>query len=107
MIYVLIVLLIIVTCWAGIASFFAIKFGMTLLKFQDVLEVSLGVIDDRVDSINEILKTPLFYDSPQVRQVLKDIEETRNQLIDIAMAMSADIQLEGALSIENEKDGDS
>ena len=62
--------------YAIIITFFCMKFAMTLLKIQDALQESMDTIDDRHDNIVKILKIPLFYDSPEVRQVLKDIEET-------------------------------
>ena len=35
-------------------------------------------------SISKILEIPLFFDSPQVRNVLKDIEESRDSILYVA-----------------------
>jgi hypothetical protein len=76
------------TIYAIIITFFCMKFAMTLLKIQDALQESMDTIDDRHDNIVKILKIPLFYDSPEVRQVLKDIEDTRESLDYIATQLS-------------------
>ena len=57
---------------------------------QDVLEDSLDVIDEKYASIAAICERPLFYDSPEVRQVLQDIKGTRGSLHRIAVALSKD-----------------
>ena len=84
MIYVCGILL--VFCVAS--SYFAIKFGLVILKIQDALEESLDVIDEKYDSITAVCERPLFYDSPEVRQVLKDIKETRSALHQMAYVLS-------------------
>ena len=62
---------------------------MTLLKVQDVLEESLDVLDEKHQKIAEILERPLFYDSPEVRKVLSEINETKMSLHRIAYALSS------------------
>lgn len=71
-------------CYALIATYFCFKFAMIVLRVQDSLQDALRVVDDRYESISEILSRPLFYDSPEVRRVLKDIEETRDSLDAVA-----------------------
>ena len=72
----------------GVSLFFAIKFGILIIRIQDALETSLDVIDEKYESITAICERPLFYDSPEVRQVLKDIKETRSSLHQIAYVLS-------------------
>lgn len=83
-----------------VASYFAIKFGLIILAFQDSLEESLDVIDEKYASIAAICERPLFYDSPEVRQVLEDIKATRDSLHQIAYIMSSEFEA------EDEIDGD-
>jgi hypothetical protein len=63
-----------------------------VLKFQDALEESLDVIDEKYKSIAEICERPLFFDSPEVRQVLEDIKRTRDALHGIAFSLSRDFE---------------
>lgn len=81
-------LLSILLIYSVVSSYFCLKFAMTVLRVQDSLEASLEVIDQKYESISEILKRPLFFDSPEVRQVLKDIEETRDSLELVARDLS-------------------
>ena len=88
----IIVVLIITTL---ICLFAAIKFGTIILRIQDVVEESLDVLDERYASIDSVMRTPLFYDSPEVRKVLKDIQVTRSAILDIAKALTTiDIEKE-------------
>lgn len=88
MIYLLVVLGLLCT----VAIFYCVKFGLIILKVQDAIEESLDVIDEKYDSITEILERPLFYDSPEVRKVLKDIRGTRTALHQIAFSLSSNFE---------------
>jgi len=76
----------------GVSLFFAIRFGILIIRIQDALEDSLDVIDERYESITAVCERPLFYDSPEVRQVLEDIKETRTALHKIAYALSKNFE---------------
>ena len=77
-----------------VTAYFAIKFGIIILAFQDSLEESLDVIDEKYASISAICERPLFYDSPEVRQVLEDIKGTRDSLHQIAYTLSSEFESE-------------
>ena len=65
-----------------------IKLGLTILKFEDAVEESLDIIDERYGSISKILEMPIFFDSIEVRQVVTDIKITRDALLVIANMLS-------------------
>jgi hypothetical protein len=67
-----------------VSLYFNFKIGRTVLSVQDAIEDSLDILDQRYDSISKILQTPIYYDSPEIRQVLKDIEVTRDSILYIA-----------------------
>lgn len=75
-----------------VATYYAFKFAILILKLQDALEESLDVIDEKYASITAICERPLFYDSPEVRQVLADIKDTRGSLHQIAVVLSRDFE---------------
>lgn len=74
------------------ATFFCAKFGILILKMQDAIEGSLEKIAENYESINSILERPLFFDSPEVRQVLKDVSEVRDSIFQIADTLSEDFE---------------
>ena len=78
--------------FSGITSYYAIRFGVLILKIQDALEDSLDIIDEKYASVTEICERPLFYDSPEVRQVLKDIKDTRASLHQVAYVLSKNFE---------------
>ena len=49
-------------------------------------------MDEKHINITEILQRPLFYDSPEVRQVLWDIDDARKALHIIALELSKDFK---------------
>ena len=74
----------IATVLLGISLYFNYKFGRTLIRMEDALEQSLDKLDDRYESISKVLEIPLFYDSPQIRQVISDIKECQNSILFVA-----------------------
>ena len=75
-------------------SYYMIKFGLIVISFQDSLEDSLEIIDEKYNSISEVCERPLFYDSPEVRRVLQDIKGTRDALHQIAHSLSSEFNEE-------------
>jgi len=60
------------------------RFALLIIRMEDAIEVSLDSLDERYTSIQKVLDTPLFFDSPQVRQVIKDITESRDAVLYVA-----------------------
>lgn len=85
--------------WAGLATYFSIKFAVVLLKITDAIEESLDILDARYASISKILEIPIFYDSPQVKQVLSDIKESREAILYVANLVG---KIEGPAEQSNE-----
>ena len=85
LLWTVIVLLALTSC---VSVYFSIKFGMMILRIQDVVEDSLDALDERYASISQILQIPLFYDNQEVRQVLRDIEYSRESILNIARALT-------------------
>ena len=73
-----------VTVLLGISLFYNYKFGRTLIRMEDALEESLDKLDQRYVSISQVLEIPLFYDSPQIRQVVADIKECQDSILFVA-----------------------
>ena len=51
---------------------------------EDALEESLDVLDERYRSVSDVLKIDLFYDSPQIRQVVSDIKQCQDSILYVA-----------------------
>ena len=67
-----------------VSLYYNYRFARVILRMEDAIEQSLDNLDERYASIQGILDTPLFYDSPQVRQVINDINESRNAVLFVA-----------------------
>jgi hypothetical protein len=71
-----------------------IVLGITILRLEDSVEECLDVIDEKYNSMSEILKRPLFYDSHEVKSVVKDIGAVRVSLHAIALTLTKNIEEE-------------
>ena len=75
---------ILVTVLLVFSIYYNYKFGRALIRMEDALEMSLDKLDERYESISKILEIPLFYDSPQIRQVISDIKDCQDSILFIA-----------------------
>jgi len=65
---------------------------MIVLRVQDSIEQSVDLIEEKYESMSEILSRPLFYDSPEVRKVVEDISEVRESLNQVAFDLTNKIE---------------
>ena len=72
----------------GASIYYNVKFGLLILRTQDALEDALDVLDQKYQKISEILQIPLFYDSQEVRQVLDDIDASREAILSVARELT-------------------
>lgn len=64
-----------------------ITLGLTILRMEDTIEESLDVIEEKYSIMSEILKRPLFFDSPEVKSVVREIRSVRTSLHSVAAAL--------------------
>ena len=70
--------------------------GVLVLTVQDVLEESLEIVDDRIESIDSILAIPLFSDSPEIKKLQNDMTSSRDAILEVAYALSSSMSKEDA-----------
>ena len=71
-----------------ILAYYAVKFALILLKMEDAIEQSLDTLDERYSSISKVLQVPLFYDSPEIRKVLRDIKKSQEAILRVANVLT-------------------
>jgi hypothetical protein len=71
-----------------ISVYFNIKHAILIIDFTENIENSLDVMDQKYVSISEILEKPVFFDSMEVRQVMKDISDARDSLLFVANSVA-------------------
>lgn len=67
-----------------ISLYFNYKHAILILNVVDSIEDSLDILDEKYQSVSEILDIPLFYDSPQIRKVHEDIAQCRDSILGVA-----------------------
>lgn len=98
MTFILIVLVVIFMLTTGYFGYKCYEFGKTILRVQDSVESCLDVLDERYASMSKILEKPVFFDSLEIRQVIKDIQDSRDSVLFVASSLTK--------SIENVSDND-
>lgn len=75
---------VLVTVLLLVSVYYNIKFGRAIIRMEDALEVSLDKLDESYESVSKVLEIDLFYDSPQIRQVVNDIRACQNSILFVA-----------------------
>ena len=83
-------------------TYYCIKFALTVLKIQDVLEESLDSLDQKYNNLSKVLEIPIFYDSTEVKRVVNEIEDTRNLILYIANRLTESVQEKAIVEDEDE-----
>ena len=78
----------------SVSLYYNYKFALTIIRVEDAVELSLDTLDEKYNTINEILQMPLFFDSPQVRQVVEDISASREAVLYVANQLTR-VELDG------------
>jgi hypothetical protein len=77
---------------------------MIILKTEEKLTNALDAIDDEYMEISKILEKPVFFDSPEIRQVVASIENVRNTFLNISTYIIEDYEDKEAPSDEDQAD---
>ena len=67
-----------------VSVYYNYKFAKILIKMEDAISDSLDKLDERYASISKVLEIPIFYDSPQIRQVIRDVKDCRDSILLVA-----------------------
>ena len=90
-----------------ISIYYNVRFGIKILSIQDSIQDALNVLDSREESMNKILKTPLFYDSPEIRRLHDDLVKSRDAILHVADELVGSVNRdELASSIDADPDTD-
>ena len=81
---ILIAAIVILSLLLLVSLYFNYKHAILILNFIDEVEVSLDILDQKYSSIGEILEIPLFFDSPQIRDVHENIRDCRDSILKVA-----------------------
>jgi hypothetical protein len=65
-----------------------IRLVLILFKIEDAIEESLDIIDSKYENISKILETPVYYDSQEIKQVVKNLVEAKESLLTISNIIS-------------------
>jgi len=65
------------------------KFARIIIRMQEAVETSLDILDDKYQTMSEVLEKPVFFDSLEVRQVVSDISDSRDSILFIASQLGS------------------
>ena len=84
-------------------GFFCIKFALLILNVQDAIEASLNKIDAKYNRLGQINKIPVFYDSPEIKNIIGEIIEVQDIVLEVATTLSNSIDKKKEKTKEEEK----
>jgi len=90
----MLIAVIILTLLVGILSYAVFRMARTIFGFEDGLTTAIEKIEESYEVINRILERPLFLDSPEVREVHRQIGMVNDYLLDIAKDLSEVVESE-------------
>ena len=70
--------------YGSVVTYYAVRFGMLLLRLEDDIEDSLDELDVSFKNLTDILQKPIFFDSIEVRQCIDEIRNTRRVVVRVA-----------------------
>ena len=77
-------------CFFLISAYYCVKFAMIIIKMQEVIEDSLDIIDEKYNNLSKILEIPIFYNNTEIKNAIKEVQETRDVLLYIANQLVED-----------------
>lgn len=76
--------LIVLVLVLSVSLYYNYKHGVLLLKIVDSVESSLDILDEKYTVMSKILEIPIFYDSPQIKQVVTEIKACKDSILKVA-----------------------
>jgi hypothetical protein len=86
------------------SAYFSIKFALIVLKTEEKLTNALDAIDEEYMEISKVLEKPVFFDSPEIKQVIKSIDNVRSTFLNISNYIIEDFEDSDADDDENQAD---
>ena len=84
-----------------ISAYYAVKFGLVILRLEDVIEESIDLLDERHKALSIIAAKPVFFDSIEVRQCISEINKSRDIVLNVShLLVSIDKNLNEENTIE-------
>ena len=77
-----------------VLGFYCIKFALIIIRTKEAIEESLDLIDQKYQNISKILEIPIFYDSKEIKSVVLDLEDLKDNFLYIANQMAGEINIE-------------
>tara|TARA_B100000424_G_C22697570_1_gene380732 strand:- start:345 stop:641 length:297 start_codon:yes stop_codon:yes gene_type:complete len=86
--------LIILSIFLIISLYYNYKFALIIINTQDAIENSLDILDDRYNKIQNLINTPILYDSPQIKKLVLDMKDCRDSILEVANVMVNDNRID-------------
>ena len=78
-----------------------VKFSLLILEVEDAIDECVELLSLRHKSISDVLDTPVFFDSIEVRKVISDMRECQNAIMVVENRLTDDIGIKGEITEKN------
>jgi hypothetical protein len=69
-------------------AYYCIKFALVILRMQEKIESALDKIDLKYNRLGQILDIPVFYDSPEIKNIIIEVQEVQDVVLSLAEDLS-------------------
>ena len=88
------IILIVLSLFLLISLYYNYKFAFIIINTQDAIEESLDILNERYDKIQQLINTPILYDSPQIKRLISDMKNCRDSILEVANVMTGELDKE-------------
>jgi hypothetical protein len=68
------------------------QFSLIILSFENAVEESLDILEERYKSLNSILQKEIFFDSVEVRQAISDIKASHEAILQVSHKLTSKVE---------------
>jgi len=86
----LLLLCVLETAGLGVSGYFLYRWSLAILRIEDAIPQALDVMDISYSNVADILEQPIYYNTPEVRQLLLEIERVQSSILYVANVLSLD-----------------
>lgn len=81
-------------------GYFCIRFALIIINMQDKIESALDKIDTKYNRLSQILEIPVFYNSPEIKNIIIEVQEVQDVVLSLAKDLTDSTQ------VDKKNDGD-
>ena len=97
-----IICIVLLFCFSLLVVFKLYRFSVLILDMESAIEECLDLLNDRYESMSQILEKPIFFDSVEIRQMVADLKDSHDAVLNVANRLTLGKGLESEVNQEDD-----